>query len=151
MPFDPDLFEHLKPVGTVRYTLTGLHIPRDNPNPVVLELAHAGRSNAAYINAMMKIRQADGASHGDESSAAELDTSDVRQSKAFARHVVIGWHNVVENGKPTACTPDRVEELLVMLIAAKRPDYVRGAVAFASNPDNFREERQPTAESVGKE
>ncbi len=134
-----DLFDFsaLTPSGTVRYTLVGVCVPAANPASTVLIMKHAGRSNAGFTNALLKRR--DDGSAGVRNAAA-LDVADERSAGTFARHVVIGWEGPVDAaGKPLAYTAELGELLLNKLIAAKRPDLVKGAFEFATDADNFRD------------
>ncbi len=145
-------FDHLKPKGAVWYTLDGVHVPPNNPKPVRLQMRHAGRSNPAFTNAILKLQKENEARSGGGSSAGALNAADERQARLFAMHVVIGWEGIEdEAGNAVPITPALVEDLLVALaIEYQRPDIVNGAATYAYNADNFRDEPIGSAEDLGK-
>lgn len=145
--FDDDLFDNLAPTGTVWYTLDGVNVNCDKP--VRLQMAHAGRSNPPYANALLKVRNEARARSGGVDTVATLADDDAIQVKLYAQHVVKGWANVNDKaGKPIALTVELVEELLLKL-ARKRPDMVNRAAAYAADADNFITPSAPP-EAVGK-
>lgn len=140
-------FSHLTPTGTARFTLTGVCVPRTNPVSTTLVMKHAGRSNAGFTNAIMKIEGETGGAR----TVHTLDVGDEKSAAIFARHVVVGWEGPLgADGKPLPCTPENVQKLFAALIAAKRPDLVRAAFAFAGDADNFSD-AAASSENLGKE
>lgn len=138
-------FSHLTPSGTVRYTLTGVCVPRTNPSSTTLVMKPASRSNVGFTNMAIK----SDADTGSARTAQALDVSDEKLAEALARHVVVGWEGPLgDDGKPLPCTPENVQLLFVKLIAAKRPEFMRAAYAYARDADNFC---AANAESLGKE
>jgi hypothetical protein len=125
--FDDDLFAHLTPRGTFDHILTDVHIPRDNPKPVVLRLKFCGRGSA-YLNAVQKLKPL-----ADERAANE------RASKLFALHGVDGWENVQKDGQDLAYTPELGAEVFTKLIRARVDEKVALAIGEAMNANNFRE------------
>ncbi len=127
MLFDDSDFAHLTPAGTADYALSEVHIPRGNPNPVVLVVKPAGEANDRLRNAEIK-------------APAVTGKEALRQrASLFAKHVIAGWKHVLDkDGKPIAYTADGGEELLHRLIDAKRgEDLVVPFMVFARNPNHF--------------
>ena len=123
-------FDHLSPVKTARITLgSTIRVPRDNPNPVVLVVRHAGDGNPAFMNANRSTPRATGRIPVYE-----------RMARLFACHVVVDWENVAET-----YTPELGEQMLLALIRAKRTDVLDYLSAFTSDADNFTE---PMASAV---
>lgn len=133
MFFDDGLFDYLAPTATAEYTLAGVHIPPDNPEPVVLELEYAGRGSP-YWNAILKLKPLE-----DEIEATK------RAAVVFAKHAIRGWKNVQKDGKPVPYTHELAGEVLVKLIHAKRYAKVEAAINFGMAPDNFK---PPTVEAA---
>lgn len=142
---------YLKPKNTVWHTLERVHIPASNPLPVRLELKSAGRINAEYTNALLKLNN-DRAQEGLAVTAAGLEASDARHLKLFARHVVVGWDEVRNaDGSPMPFSAGDCEELLIEIaIGQKSPDIVAGLNARASDQNNFREQPMGSPEALGK-
>ncbi len=134
-PFD---FSHLKPQGTAKYTLDGV-IMAGQPAPVRLIGKHAGRSNAAYMNAVLSEPEG---RDGGAKTAEQMDEDDRKLAKRLARYVLTGWENV-----PLAFTPELCEQMLVNLIDNQRPDLVRAAFIFFADADRFGS--MPSAEVLG--
>ena len=132
-----DLFDfgHLEPVGTIDHTLTGVHIPPTNPEPVVLELRHAGKGNERFTKAL-------------KNAAAKGKTGEELFVSIFAKTVVCGWRNVKKlDGRDVEFSPQAVEEMLRRLLEANRGDIVSRAIAHAGDADRF----VAGADELGKE
>lgn len=138
-PFD---FSYLKPQGTATYTLEGVHVPPDNPEPVKLHGKHAGRSNKAYMNALLSEPES---REGGARTPEQMDEDDRKLAKRLARTVLTGWSNV-----PMDFSGDLAERLLLSLIDNERPDAVRGAYIFFSDADRFGANTAAVAEKLGK-
>lgn len=138
---------HLKPKNTCVHALTGVHVPPGNPMPVRLELVSSGRINTAYTDAMMKLARERDLEKGAQ-TANDLDASDARQIKLFAKHCVVGWADVNnEDGTPMPFSPRDAEDLLLTIaIEQSRPDLVAPVLVRASQQDNF----SSAAEALGK-
>ena len=124
--FSDDLFDHLTPRGTIDHVLTGVHIPRSNPKPVILTLKFCGR-DSAYMNALTK--------------AKPVADDDARQEPAavlFAKHGVESWRNVEHDGAGVTYTPELGAEVFVKLLKSKADDKLGEAIAVATSRDNFR-------------
>jgi hypothetical protein len=138
---------HLKPKNTCTHVLAGVHVPPNNPNPVRLELVSSGRINTAYTDAMMKLARDRELEKGAQTSN-DLDASDARQLKLFAKHCIVGWGDVCdEQMQPMPFAARDVEDLLLTIaIEQSRPDLVAPAIVRASHQDNF----SSAAEALGK-
>lgn len=122
---DPFDFSHLDPVGTIEHVLEGVHVPRNNPEPVVLELRHAGDGNERYKKAM-------------KNAAAKGKIGEVEIVALFAKTVVVGWKNVKHlDGKDMPFSPNAATELLSRLLDHNRGDIVSRAYARAAEADRF--------------
>jgi hypothetical protein len=138
--FDDDAFDYLTPTKTATFTLADVVIPRTNRESVTLELKYGGESNERYQSAIAKAPRATG-------------RDALKQSATLlARHVIVGWSNVLDKaGQPIRCTPEGAEELLHALIEKKLGyRYLGPLVAFVNDPTNFREP-VATAEDLGNE
>lgn len=134
-----NLFDHLKPVAKVyEHVMAGVHIPVDNPRPVVLLLRYCGRGTA-YWNAVMKFKPL-----ADEKEATK------RAAERFAVLGIDGWKNVEHAGQPVTYTSELGEFVLSQLVDANRPEKVDLAIAAAMSPDNFTETPAPEAGELGK-
>lgn len=147
-----DLFSglgYLKPTGTIWHTLPGVHLPPDNPEPVEIELAHAGRSNGPFTSALLKLNREINAA---ADTPAMLDAGDARQAKLFAKHVARSWRGVRDRqGNAVAMTPELFEGLCITLaVELNRADIVNAAYARAYDANNFRDEPVGSAEELGK-
>lgn len=131
-------FSHLKPQGTASYTLDGV-VMEGQSAPVKLIGKHAGRSNKAYMNAMLA--EPDGR-EGGARTAEQMDEDDRKLAKRLARYVLVGWENV-----PLAFNAKDAEDLLLNLIDNERPDLVRSAFVFFADADRFGS--APSAEVLG--
>lgn len=135
----------VRPDTTVRYPLDRLRI--GHADAPVLILKHAGESNLAYRDAMQKFGEAN--RHRGLRGAAAITLMRVGEAKIWADAVVAGWENVCEEpGKPTPCTPVKVEEFLLEL-QKSRLQIWKAMCAFAENEDNFAEYPSGTAGALG--
>lgn len=134
-----NLFDHLKPVAKVyEHVMHGVHIPVDNPKPVVLHLKFCGRGTP-YWNAVMKFKAL-----ADEKEATK------RAAERFAALGIAGWKNVEQAGQPVPYTSELGAFVLSQLVDADRPEKVDLAIAAAMSPDNFTETPAPEAGELGK-
>jgi hypothetical protein len=122
-------FDHLAPTKTARLTLSAIRIPRTNESPVVLILKHAGDGNHAFTNARAKTPPTSGRIPSYE-----------RIARLYAKHVIVGWENVVDDkGVPIAFTHELAEDMLIKLIHARRMGEIDLIAGFAGDADNFCE------------
>jgi hypothetical protein len=138
--FDDDQFSYLAPVKAAKFTLADVVVPRSNPEAVQLEVKYAGESNERYQSAIVKAREATGRDNLKQ------------QATLLARHVIVGWSNVLDKtGAAVRYTSEGGEELLHALIDQKLGyRYIGPLVAFVNNPANFREPIA-TAADLGNE
>jgi hypothetical protein len=132
--FDVDV-SHLAPVKLGRCRLG---VPANQfSNPITTLIGkHAGRGNAAFINAIMKL---DG-EYSTVLTARQLDDGDLRRAEVFARTVITDWDGPrTKDGTPAAYTPERLMKYFTALIEAKRSDVVVAALRYFADPDNFVE------------
>lgn len=147
-----DVFAPLAPVGTARFALTGIAVRSDKD--VVLIGRHAGRSNRALTNAVLKMAKAQQGKLR-ASSTQQLAENDAMFARMFARYVLTGWENVYgSDGKPIPFTADKCEEFLLAL-GAMRPGIAGAGGAidqFFSDEDNFRPpgDEAPDALALGE-
>lgn len=136
-------FSHLRPTGTVKYTLSDVFVRCDKP--LVLELEHAGDANKRYTAQKRKLDAKFSAATKHPGGADWVDAL----IPIFANTVVVGWENCLdENGQPEQCTPAQVTELL-QEIAANSHEYVATLMSFAMKEANFRD-APASPEVVGK-
>ncbi len=108
---------------------------------------HAGRSNAAFLNASMK---AEG-EYSTVITGRQLDERDLRNAELYARHAITGWEGpCLSDGTPATYSPERLMKLFAALVEQKRPDVVLAAMRYFADPDNFVE-GAAIAEVLGKE
>lgn len=102
--------------ATRRYVMDAV-CDEDHPNdPVVLIVRSACEDNADYNNAVFKAEASDA-----DPKIITMEWIEAKRSRIierFAKHVVIGWENVYEDGKPLPCTPSAVTTFLRMLCAS---------------------------------
>jgi hypothetical protein len=139
MPFS---FKHASiPVEATREFDLGISTVADGAN-LVLVVKHAGEGNKGYWNALIKrvnAMSARGAGRG-KLTAEQLDKARAETAEIFATHVVTGWKNAVEDGKPAPCTPEAVGRLLAALIAPPpdgRPDLFDELRKYCEDASNF--------------
>lgn len=125
--FEDDLFDHLTPKQTIEYPMVNVHIPRTNPEPLVLLMKFGGRGSP-FFNALMKAPPIT-----DKQAAYE------RLAKLMTKHLISGWKNVEKDGKPVAFAPELCEEILSKLVKAQRGDKIEDAAAHAMGADAFAE------------
>lgn len=101
----------------------------------VLRMVSAMQDNKGYVNGALKksTRLARRARQGD--MTAEMLAEDRRINRElFARHVIVGWQNILDiNGKEVSFNTEVCLEFLTAL-----PDYIFDDIReFANNPSNF--------------
>lgn len=97
--------DHLKPAGTIEHVMTGVPplAPDVDPNPIALQLQHAGKGNDKYRREMKNADARGADSH--------------ERAGIFARTVVTGWKHVYDaEGKPVAFSPEEAGDLFGQLI-----------------------------------
>ncbi len=115
-------------------------VSEDQANPIVLMVRHAGDGNQGFANhqykAVNKGRARSGQISADFVQARIADAAD-----AFARHVIVDWRNVVEDGKPVPYSVDAAGRFLAALIhpTEGRSDVFMKLQSFCENADNFRD------------
>lgn len=126
--------------ATRTFRLDGVDLGNGTPT---LTVKHAGPSNAAYWAAVLK--QPDGgATRSVVRSQERIDAARAEDIKLLAKHVIVGWTNVLEDDprdptktKPCEFSPEKCEEF--MLVYAKlAPDHFVSLTNFVGNADNFR-------------
>lgn len=122
--------DHLKPVGTIEHTMTGIVCsPDTDAHPVVLVLQHAGEANDKY---QRQLKNATLRGEADASTIAGI----------FARTVVVDWKHVYDpEGKPVPFTAKDAEEFFDDLIDIGREADVALALAKAGDPNRFTASR----------
>jgi hypothetical protein len=135
-------FKHASvPVEATREYDLGIATVIDAPN-VVLVVKHAGEGNKPYWNALIKrvnAMTARGAGRG-KLTPEQLDKGRAETAEIVAAHVVVGWKNAIEDGKPAACTPEAVLRLLSALLAPPpdgRPDLFDELRKYCEDAGNF--------------
>jgi hypothetical protein len=115
-------------------------ISEDQANPIVLVVRHAGDANPGYTSHTFK-KVNRGQARGGQVTLELAQANLVDAADAYAQHVIVGWQNVVVEGKAVPCTPDTVRDFLTALIhpTEGRADVFMRLRAFCENPDNFRE------------
>lgn len=99
---------------TARYSFDT--ISPDRAAPITLIVRHAGDTNPAYWNALIKEASEGRSPVGGRVDATSAHAARVDWADRAAATVVVGWENVTEDGKPVPCTPDKVREFLGLLI-----------------------------------
>lgn len=136
-----DVFRPRKVEPTARFTLSSIPKIYSDKHAVLIG-RHAGRTNKAYMNALMKIIRAEQSQSGGV-SVAKLESNDAQARKLLAQHVIVGWENVnSRDGKPIACSADKV---LAFFEKLAEPDQYPELVAsngpierYFSDGENFR-------------
>jgi len=144
MGFTVDV-SHLRPVKLARLTL-GVQVNAKSAPRLTLIGKHAGRSNAPFVNAIMKL---DG-EYSTTLSPSQLDASDARRGEIFARHVFTDWEGpCLDDGSPAPYSPELMMAVIEGLLDAKRADVVAAAFRYFADADNFTE-GAIAVEAVGK-
>jgi hypothetical protein len=126
--FDDADFECLRADQTARFPLTELHIPRGNPECVMLVVRHAGESNDGW---MRGIKNAKFRGLSDDAANRLAD-------ELAAKHVIVGWENVLDKqGALLAYVPSAGIELLTKLREMKRGALISRLTGFAADASNF--------------
>lgn len=138
--------EHLRPEGTAKYTLDGVHIPATNPKPVTLIGKFAGRANKAWWNAVVNAPESN---EGGVRTADQADADDIESVKRATKYVITGWEDCLdESGKPYPYNPQDCADLLIEMIEKGRAEDVVMALAFFKNADRFCG-KKVSAEALG--
>jgi hypothetical protein len=128
-----DLFNDLRPHGTVRFTLQGVNVR--SQRPLVLIMQHAGESNPAFMNARRKAENQLRATAGDPTNEQTREAL----IPVFAETVIVGWEEVIgKDGQPIAFSPHEVESLLSVLNRKGAGDLIARAFNYALDADHFR-------------
>jgi hypothetical protein len=139
-----DLFEHLTPPDTVDWTLTGVRYPKDNPEPIVLELKWAGQESP-FFKEMRKLAL--------KPLPDAMDNAE-RALRQFAKLAIGGWRNVLDGGTPAPFDAKICGEFLARTLRKRGPQGIVEAEAmmgYAASPGVFRRAAPPTADDLGKE
>ena len=142
--------QNLQPIKSRPVTLGNLIIDSASNKPVVLVMKHAGETNRPYINAKRRVDSTL------KSNSGPLQGARFRELliPIFARHVIVGWENVVEDdGTTPPCTPEKIEEFLSFLASDEGggADIVEFAMGFAFEANNFRDAPIGDARDLGNE
>lgn len=125
--------DHLRPTELARFKLGVQPNPKSAPF-ITLIGKYAGRSNHAFINAVMRLE----GEYNTELTAQQLDAGDEKRAELFARHVITDWEGPCDSdGKPVPYSPELLMRVFRALIAAKRPDVVAAAFRYFNDADNF--------------
>lgn len=138
-----DLFERLEPPETVDWTLVGVHYPKDNPEPIVLELKWAGHGSA-YAKEQKKIALKP---LSDETDDLERDL------RIFAKTAIGGWRNVIDENKPAPFDARIAGEMLVRAMRARGPQGLveaRMMIQHVQRPSSFWKPDPVDAADLGK-
>lgn len=140
---------YLKTKGTARFTLNGVVINSDKP--VVLIMRHTD-DVPEYTQAIDRYNAAKPAGiEGQAASPEQTRLFNEFVAKQYAKHIVEGWENVYETpGVATPCTPDKVEELLLFLLATRKRDIFLPTINFAYAASSFTDAPVPNAAALGK-
>lgn len=140
--------KHIDKLSTTKlqpYTLDSITL-EGSDKPLVLILKHAGEGNDGYQNEKKKIDARLKAQSGSPTNRMIVTAL----IAAFAKHVVAGWENAVEDGKPATCTPAKVQELLNAIVIDGL-DIVDRLMGYALEPSNFRDQPALDPGDLGKE
>jgi hypothetical protein len=131
--------QDLHATGTVEFHLTGVATPTPS-----LTMKFAGDENKPLRNAIAKLASR----HAFRNKTAP----DINRMliPLYAKHVVVGWTNVFEDGKPAAFSVEKCEEYLTAIDEAGGIDIISEAFGFANDKYNFRDTPVGSAEDVGK-
>lgn len=151
MTFD---FLSQAPGGTAEYAFDMLGA---DASPTFI-VKPASEANAAYQNLRLRTQNDPRIKVSRRrATAAQLDGIREYWAEIYAKTVVQSWLDVFENGAPAPCTPEKVLEFLLALLA-RRPDgsqplveMLDDFIAYCRNMSNFRD-GGPTAEvaALGK-
>jgi len=144
MGFTVDV-SHLRPIKTARLKL-GVQVNAKSAPHITLIGKHAGRSNAAFVNAIMKLE----GEYNTTLTARQLDAGDERRAEVFARHVITDWEGpCMDDGSPAPYSAEHMMAVFSALIAEKRSDVVSAAFRFFADADNFTD-GAPSVDDLGK-
>lgn len=123
-------------------------------HPPVLVVRHAGESNAAYWNAVLKHANDTRNRAGGRITKSSLEEDRTFEAKLFAKHVVTGWQFVHEDDgkggtRPVDFDSLKCEEFLLELVASA-PDIYKLLRAFVADPDSFRTSQSIDGVALGK-
>lgn len=114
----------------------------------VLTVRPAMESNKGYFNASLKASRSNMRSiRNGNVTAGLLDETRETDRDLYAKHVVVGWTNVVDQaGKPVQFTRDVAADFLAAL-----PNWLFDELReFCGTPSNFIEDDQVDTEAVAK-
>lgn len=107
---------------------------------------HAGRHNAALINARMKLE----GEYSTQLTARQLDERDLKLAEIYARTVLTGWEGPCDaEGKPVPYSPDLFVRVCASVLADGRADALRAVFDYYADADNFT--AGTSSDSLGKE
>jgi len=134
------------PVEATREYDVGISTEPGQPS-MVLRVKVVGEGNRPYWNAMFKRLNAAPVTPSRPVGAIEpkfspeqLERGRVDAIDIYAHHIVVGWRNVTEDGKPAAWSPAATVDLLTALVAPPpdgRPDLFDAMRRFCETADNF--------------
>lgn len=128
---------------TQRYKLDS--ISPDQAKPITLIVRHAGESNRLYMSALVKEVNVGRSANSMRATEDGRQTARLDFAERFTRDgVVVGWENVVEDGKPVVFSTEAAHRFLLEVIAAW-PDVFDDFRAWCQNWDSFR---TPVADPV---
>lgn len=129
----------VKPQVTRRFSLDA--VSEDPKNPIVLIVRAAGQNNVEYRNHSLKVvSKARDARARSSRVTPDLVEQRLRENaEAYSRFVIVGWENVLEDGKPAPFSPDACLRFLEALL---HPTHGRRDVwfelsTFCEDADNF--------------
>lgn len=123
------------PVGTHKHYLETITLGGDKKP--WLEMRYAGKGNPGYQSAILKLAEERRRRVTSKITERTIQEDREQDAELFAQHVIVGWGEVYDEGKPAACTPDRVKELLFALIEHHEREFV-GILIEGRNPVNFQ-------------
>ncbi len=142
MPFGLQAFD----AGIVTRRLELPEISVDSKRPVTLLVRHAGTTNRAWDNLMLRtpMRPATATPAAGQTPeqlaadrVADRNDSRARTNAILAEAIIVGWENVTEDGQPVAWSPAGTLRFMAEL-AEHCPDVWARIQMFASSVSNFR-------------
>lgn len=145
------------PTGTAEYTLDLIPVFAGAPGHAALIVRPSGEANAKYRSAMAKASNDPRLrGHGRRRTPAMTNASREVEAELYAKHVVVGWRNVFEDGAEVPFSETKCLELLMALVepqpdgATPFAEEFEYLMAFCRNNDNFRDTPLAEAGALGK-